>query len=210
MGDPSHPAFYLPGQELAFGEHPRLRHAHAVQDRRHDVHERAGLLRRLLHQWRVQDGRLRLAPEIEDKCATAADCCPTTAPVPPLVASPDGARRLQSSSSEDGELNISCAIAAGCRLSLPSNNLAPPQPLEKHAPWKNGDPVRFPRPRIERHEDRPPHAVILSECSESAEVVRRCAIGRLDLDGNILVAKHEVDLEPGAGTPVRNVVAKPE
>ena len=84
MGDPSHPAFYLPGQELASGN---IRAFATLTPCKTDGTTCTSGLD--CCGGFCTNGMCKMVPppcsQIEDKCTTAADCCPTTMPVPPLV-----------------------------------------------------------------------------------------------------------------------------
>jgi hypothetical protein len=81
MGDPSHPAFYLPGQELASGN---IRAFATLTPCKTDGTTCTSGLD--CCGGFCTDGMCKMAPppcsKIEDKCTTSAECCATT---PPLV-----------------------------------------------------------------------------------------------------------------------------
>ena len=80
--DPSHPAFYLPGQELNAGNLARLLGRRPVQAERHLVHHGRRVLQRLLQAGRWRRARLLEATPAGarneyEACTTSADCCGT-------------------------------------------------------------------------------------------------------------------------------------
>jgi hypothetical protein len=85
---------------------------------------------------------------------------------------------------------------------LTGDDLSTPEFIEEYSPWKNGNIVYQSRERVVTHQNKLSDSIFISEAFESFQVPLICHIGGFNLYGYFMVPEHEIDFEPGSGSPV--------
>jgi hypothetical protein len=85
------------------------------------------------------------------------------------------------------------------------DELATSKPLEDRSPGQNEDAVGLARSWVGSHQHGSSYSIVFTKRGEPPKVVRCSAVGRLDLNDDLWVAQHGVDLDARTRAPTGNL-----